>query len=121
MLKADDATYNKKMLEILRKLDAQRVYDDLRGKILLCWEPPGVFCHRRMVAEWLEHKLGIVVPEWGFERYETPRWRDMETKEALAAKGIKVPYAKRTSYAAIFTSDPIPDEPREPSQAGLEV
>lgn len=35
--------------------------------ILLCWEPAGQFCHRRLVAEWLETSLGIVVPEWTVE------------------------------------------------------
>ena len=39
--------------------------------ILLCWESLNVRCHRRLVAEWLEEKLGIVVPELGHERSES--------------------------------------------------
>ena len=31
--------------------------------ILLCWEAKGKFCHRRIVAGWIEQKLGIEVPE----------------------------------------------------------
>jgi hypothetical protein len=30
-----------------------------------------VRCHQRLVAEWLEEKLGIVVPELGRERSES--------------------------------------------------
>src|SRR6266516_2234438 len=39
--------------------------------ILLCWESFNVRCHRRLVAEWLEEKLGIVVPELGQRRGES--------------------------------------------------
>lgn len=39
-----------------------------RDVILLCYEEPGAFCHRRFLAEWLEAGLGIVVPEYGFPR-----------------------------------------------------
>ena len=63
--------------EVLDKLDPVAVVMDLDRlcylpegpveAILLCWEPPGAFCHRRLVAEWLERSLGIVVPELGFE------------------------------------------------------
>lgn len=35
--------------------------DDL---VLLCYEKPGEFCHRRLVARWFETKLGIIVPEF---------------------------------------------------------
>lgn len=31
--------------------------------VLLCYEKPGQFCHRRLVAEWFEQELGLVVPE----------------------------------------------------------
>jgi hypothetical protein len=44
--------------------DPQKVFED-RGEdtILLCWEAPGKFCRRRLVAAWLEEKLGVQVPE----------------------------------------------------------
>jgi hypothetical protein len=39
---------------------------------MLCWEAPGEFCHRRLVAEWLEGELGIQVPEWKLEQPDVP-------------------------------------------------
>lgn len=48
----------------LEKLDAQEIYNVLKGYVLLCWEKPGEFCHRRLVAQWIYDKLGIEVPEW---------------------------------------------------------
>jgi len=50
--------------EILAPLDAQQLFDDLgRYSILLCWEAPDKFCHRRIVAKWLEDSLGVKIPE----------------------------------------------------------
>jgi hypothetical protein len=54
--------------EILSKLDARQVYEELgENAVLLCWEhlenPDEQFCHRRLVAEWLEEELGISIPE----------------------------------------------------------
>lgn len=50
--------------EFLSKLDPARVYADLgEDAVLLCWERPGAFCHRRLVAGWFEEKLGVTVPE----------------------------------------------------------
>ena len=61
--------------EVLGRLDPLRVRDELEtlagGKIptLLCYERPGgsSWCHRAMAAEWLAGRLGIEVPEFGFE------------------------------------------------------
>jgi len=54
--------------EVLNRLDPKKVYKDLGDDaILLCWEKPGEFCHRRLVAEWLEETLGIKVLELGNE------------------------------------------------------
>ena len=56
--------------EVLRCLNPYNVLDDLRymsnGKdcILLCYEKSGDFCHRHLVADWLEKELGIEVVEW---------------------------------------------------------
>lgn len=51
--------------EVLDNLEAQDVLNALpEGAILLCWERAGDFCHRRIVAEWFETELGIVVPEY---------------------------------------------------------
>jgi uncharacterized protein (DUF488 family) len=31
----------------------------------LCHEKAGEFCHRRLIADWLNRELGIEVPELG--------------------------------------------------------
>lgn len=49
--------------QVLARLDSQTVYEELDGSILLCWEKAGKFCHRRLVAEWLERATGEVVSE----------------------------------------------------------
>lgn len=66
--------YKQKFEAQLAKLDPQKVWDDLHQlsgghePVLLCYEAPPFdkwnFCHRRMVAEWLQEKLGVDVPEW---------------------------------------------------------
>ena len=50
--------------EVLENLDPHKIYNMLRDNVLLCWEPPGKFCHRRIVAEWIEENVGVRVPEW---------------------------------------------------------
>ena len=49
--------------QVLNTLDVEKVYNDLSDKVLLCWEGSDKFCHRRLVAEWIERKLNIVLPE----------------------------------------------------------
>ena len=53
-----DGTVSKEYVNItysfqLSKLTAEEVAKDLDGKILLCFEKPGDFCHRHILAEWL--------------------------------------------------------------------
>jgi hypothetical protein len=60
----DEDVYRAAYLKQLSRLDPQKVYDDLgENAILLCWEKPGEFCHRRLVAQWLESELGVTIPE----------------------------------------------------------
>ena len=48
-----------------RKLTPQIVYDSIpNAAILLCYEKPGDFCHRRVLAEWLENDLNVTIKEW---------------------------------------------------------
>lgn len=49
----------------LKRLNPRKVfYTDLGiDAVLLCWEAPDRFCHRRLVANWLEKELGVEVPE----------------------------------------------------------
>lgn len=57
--------YKEKYYEtVLRKLDPKKVYQELgENAVILCYEKPGTFCHRRLVAEWLEKELKIEIPE----------------------------------------------------------
>lgn len=61
--------YERRYLEHLEKLDANKVYEDLKDCTLVCFESSKdlacgkKFCHRRIVAKWLKAKLGIDVPE----------------------------------------------------------
>jgi uncharacterized protein (DUF488 family) len=62
----DEAAYAIEYLrDVLDKLDPAKVVEELGfDAVLLCWEAPGRFCHRRLVAAWLEEALGIEVPEY---------------------------------------------------------
>ncbi len=64
--------------EIIDALDPRKVFEDLgKDAILLCWEPPGKFCHRRLVATWLEEQLGVQVPE--LPQNDNPKQKDLFT------------------------------------------
>lgn len=55
--------------EVLDTLNAQDVFNKLkelsqgRDCVLLCYEKPGDFCHRHLVADWLSEKLNIEIVE----------------------------------------------------------
>lgn len=70
----DYDAYRKLYFAQLSQLDPEKVVADLNAlagasePVLLCWETlrkPGEYCHRRMVAEWLDLELGMVVLEHG--------------------------------------------------------
>jgi uncharacterized protein (DUF488 family) len=52
--------------EVLDKLDPMKVIRDLGGDnfIMCCWELPGEFCHRRVVAAWLRKHTGVLIEEF---------------------------------------------------------
>lgn len=64
---------------VLSKLDPQDVYDQLDGSVLLCYEKSHDFCHRHIVAAWLELLLDIEVPE-------------------VKSNGGKLEYVQRNAY-----------------------
>jgi hypothetical protein len=82
LLKAKDAElFNQEYRKQLEALDAKQVAEDLGpDPILLCWESFNVRCHRRLVAEWLEMKLGIVVPELDHDRKESIPFSEQPSK-----------------------------------------
>jgi hypothetical protein len=50
---------------VLDNLGARTVYRELGSNaVLLCYERPDEFCHRHIVAAWLEKELGIEVEEY---------------------------------------------------------
>ncbi len=56
--------------EVLASINAAAVYDELENLsngndcVLLCYEKSEDFCHRHLVADWLETNLNIKVVEW---------------------------------------------------------
>ena len=40
--------------EVLSKLNPASVYSQLDECVLICWEKPSDFCHRHLIADWLE-------------------------------------------------------------------
>ncbi len=70
-MKAPLDEYTKKFNDGLKKLDARKIGNDLHrisgGKnvVLLCHEKQSEFCHRHLVAKWLETELNIEVKELG--------------------------------------------------------
>ena len=63
-IKEENLYHRRYHSEVLSKIDPQKVYEELGpDAILLCWESPGKFCHRRIAATWLEDALGIKIDE----------------------------------------------------------
>jgi hypothetical protein len=77
----DPELFDREYRKQLESLDASQVAEELGpNAILLCWETFNVRCHRRLVAEWLEEKLGIVVSELGHERAESLPFNEQPSK-----------------------------------------
>jgi hypothetical protein len=73
------ATY----IDHLCQQDAKAVAAELGDNaVLLCWEPPGFLCHRRILADWFTQEMDIEVPELGFPRELIPDWDDCPLKGA---------------------------------------
>lgn len=48
----DEDSYTLEYLKQLNRLDVDKVYKDLDGKVLLCYERSNSFCHRHIVSRW---------------------------------------------------------------------
>ena len=66
---------------VLKQLDAKEIFNLFNnGTIFLCYEDNNEFCHRHIVAYWLEKELGIKVPEIKVDEFgnitilERPKW-----------------------------------------------
>ena len=67
--------------QVLDKLDPHKIIKDLGGDnfIMLCWEDPGVFCHRRVVAAWVQKHTGVLVKELDLKLRRHADWlREMQ-------------------------------------------
>jgi hypothetical protein len=102
------ARYLELYSEILSRLDPAEIYDRLvafsDNPVLLCWETASdchlgrTFCHRHLVAQWLEDSLDIEVPEVGHLR--------LDRFAFLRAHGIKAPnYRTSRTHPTIIGSD----------------
>lgn len=59
------------MLLDSRDFDEQRFVEELPdGAFLLCYESPGDFCHRRLLAKWISAFTDTTVDEWRNEKEE---------------------------------------------------
>lgn len=85
MQKIEDEEEFKKVYikRVLEGIGAKKIVKNLDGWILLCWEIPGVFCHRRVLAEWVESECGIIIPEWVARQEEGKKVEEEEIKEDL--------------------------------------
>jgi len=63
----NEVKYYHQYLDILEKLDPIKVLDDLDGKVLLCYEKSGTFCHRKLFSNWIQEKTGIIIPEHDYD------------------------------------------------------
>jgi len=67
----EEIDYKPKFMQKLSTLNAGCVVEDLEklsgGKdvVLCCHESAGTFCHRQLVAKWLNEQLGIEILELG--------------------------------------------------------
>lgn len=65
----DQEQFEASYTQQLEALGAEAILTDLErvagGKpaILVCWEQPGEWCHRRQLANYLRSQTGIVIPE----------------------------------------------------------
>ena len=104
MLHASKEEFDNFFYEKLSKLDAKQVYNEIvsnfgEDAVLLCWESPNIRCHRRIVAEWFEKELGIVVPEFGFERSAIIPYSEMMDK---GEKPVKKEPEKKIEQPSLF-------------------
>ena len=60
----DEQFYINEYYKILNELDPYQVFKELgENSVLLCYENPGQFCHRHLVAKWLMDNLNIKILE----------------------------------------------------------
>lgn len=90
--------------QVLSKLDPEKVYNDLRYyTVMLCYEEPTEFCHRHIVAAWLELLLEVEVPEakvdgYSIEVVERPAYIKEWLEEEMRSKNMRGFHSLRARY-----------------------
>lgn len=97
MLKDDNQTqqqyierYQKYVLDTLRVENVVRDIECLSGgrdAALLCYEKPGEFCHRHLLAQWIMEQSGVEVTEWMTE--EERKSEELRQKKEAAPKIVE--------------------------------
>ncbi len=101
MLSMSMQDYDIHFRRLLEQLDPREVYASLpENAVMLCWESHNVKCHRRWVAEWLESTLGIIVPEYGFDRNLTKSYSQSPLKAAAKKAATHSPSSPSDSPAS---------------------
>ena len=90
MLYMNEQMYRREFANIMAKLNPQQVLIDLKrlaGRVgnvaLCCYEKPSDFCHRHLVAEWLNQSLGIEVVEYEAEQAAKTKNEKQATQQSL--------------------------------------
>ena len=68
--KLSEELYRYQYISLLNSRLSAKLYlidASFKNSVLLCWEKPEAFCHRRIFAEWYYQKTGFIVPELVFE------------------------------------------------------
>ena len=69
--KIDEMEYTSKYLNQLNELGVDRIIKMIQifgdNVVLLCWESPEKFCHRHILADYINKNSGVVVEEFGKE------------------------------------------------------
>ena len=70
--KIDEMEYTSKYLDQLNELGVDRIIKMIQifgdNVVLLCWESPEKFCHRHILADYINKNSGVVVEEFGKEK-----------------------------------------------------
>jgi uncharacterized protein (DUF488 family) len=78
MLRMPEEQYDIEFKKILAWLNPQQIYEQIkrmsegRDAALLCFEKSGDPCHRYMVADWLDKKLGLNIKEFDYVPKRAP-------------------------------------------------
>lgn len=91
--KENNIFYIKQYYEsVLKNLDISQLLKELNGSIMLCYESNLEFCHRHIVAAYIECESGIIVPEIALDtlgniiELERPMWIKEEYQKLIYKK-----------------------------------